>query len=157
PALMRHVELVNKTEGMFGANVGDLQNNWVGRLSHLWGGQETSKTTAWRMTEWLVNSVQWLYLVKGNHDNWTGVGDPLDWMMRAQPGVLDADGVRLNLQFPNGKQVRINARHDFRGHSMWNPAHGPAKAVHMGWRDHILSCGHLHISGYQLLKDPASG
>jgi len=40
---------------------------------------------------------------------------------------------------------------------MWNTAHGPAKAVQMGWRDHILTCGHKHISGYQVLKDPATG
>lgn len=157
PLLRRHLEVVKATEGMFGANVGDLQNNWVGRLSHLWGEQETSKRTAWRLTEWLVRSVQWLYLVGGNHDAWSGAGDPLKWMTQDQAGIFDYDGVRLNLCFPNGKQVRINARHDFRGHSMWNPTHGPAKAAMMGWRDHILTCGHKHESGYQLLKDPASG
>ena len=27
----------------------------------------------------------------------------------------------------------------------------------MGWKDHILTCGHIHVSGYQVLKDPASG
>ena len=26
-----------------------------------------------------------------------------------------------------------------------------------GWRDHILTAGHTHVSGYQVLKDPASG
>lgn len=157
PALMRHVEIVNRTEGMFGANVGDLQNNWVGRLAHLWGQQETSKRTAWRLTEWLVGSVQWLYLVGGNHDAWSGEGDPLKWMMRDQAGVFDYDGIRLNLCFPNGKQVRINARHDFAGHSMWNPTHGPLKAAMMGWRDHVLTCGHTHTSGSQPVKDPMTG
>ena len=39
----------------------------------------------------------------------------------------------------------------------WNTAHGPAKAARIGWRDHILSCGHTHVSGYQVLKDPSSG
>ena len=157
PSLRRHIEIVNKTEGMLGANVGDLQNNWVGRLAHLWGEQETSKKTAWRLAEWLVRSVPWLYLIGGNHDAWSGAGDPLKWIMREQVGVFDYDGVRLNLRFPNGKQIRVNARHDFRGHSMWNPTHGPLKAAMMGWRDHILSCGHTHVSGYQLTKDPSSG
>lgn len=157
PALRRHIEIVNTTPGMFGANVGDLQNNWIGRLSHLYGQQETSKRTAWRLTEWLVRSVDWLYLIGGNHDAWSGAGDPLLWITRDQTGVFEYDGVRLNLKFPNGKQVRVNARHDFRGHSMWNPTHGPLKAAMMGWRDHILSCGHTHVSGYQLTKDPSSG
>ena len=88
---------------------------------------------------------------------WTGAGDPLQWMMRAQGGVLEAHGARLNLVFPNGREVRVNARHDFTGHSMWNTAHGPAKAAQSGWRDHILTCGHKHTSGYQVLKDPSTG
>lgn len=78
-------------------------------------------------------------------------------MLRHQQGVYEYHGARLNLNFPNGKQVRINARHDFRGHSMWNPSHGVAKAAQMGWRDHILTCGHKHVSGYQPLKCPATG
>lgn len=157
PALRRHIKLVNDTDGLFGANVGDMQNNWVGRLSHLWGAQETSKRQAWRLTEWLVRSVDWLYLIGGNHDAWSGEGDPLHWITRDQSGVFDYSGVRLDLIFPNQKRVRINARHDFRGHSMWNTTHGPLKAAMMGWRDHILTCGHKHESGYQMTKDPASG
>lgn len=157
PALRHHVDIVNSTPGLFGANVGDLQNNWVGRLSHLWGEQETSKRQAWRLTEWLVRSVDWLYLVGGNHDAWSGSGDPLQWMMREQAGVFQYHGVRLELVFPNGKRVRINARHDFSGHSMWNPVHGPMKAAMMGWRDHILTCGHKHTSGQIPVKDPMTG
>ena len=45
----------------------------------------------------------------------------------------------------------------FKGNSMWNTAHGVSKAAQMGWKDHILTCGHTHVSGYQVLKDPASG
>jgi hypothetical protein len=159
--LQTHVGVVNKTEGMFGANVGDLQNAWIGRLAHLFGEQSTSRAEAWQLTEWLVTSVNWLYLVGGNHDIWAGAGqgagDPVEWMTKKQTGVYEAHGARLSLKFPNSKAVRINCRHDFSGHSMWNTAHGPAKAIQMGWRDHILTCGHKHTSGYQVLKDPASG
>lgn len=149
---------VAKTKGMFGANLGDLQNNWVGRLSHLWSQQSTSAKEAWKLTEWHINALPWLYLVGGNHDAWSGSGDPLDWIMRQQPGVFGYNGTRLNLKFPNGKQIRINARHDFTGHSMWNPNHGPMKAAQGGWRDHILTCGHKHVSFMSgPLKDPATG
>jgi hypothetical protein len=149
--------LINKTDGMFAGNLGDIQNNWIGRLSFLYGQQSTSAKESWRLTEHFVNSVEWLYLIAGNHDVWSGDGDPLDFIMRDHKGVYEKWGARLNLRFPNKKQIRINARHYFKGHSMWNTAHGVSKAAQMGWKDHILTCGHTHISGYQVLKDPASG
>lgn len=152
-----HLNIVKNTPGLFGANVGDMQNNWVGRLARLYGDQSTSHSEAWKLTEWMMKYINWLYLIKGNHDLWTGAGDPLDFMREGQTGVMDAWGARLNLRFPNGKEVRINARHDFAGHSMWNTAHGVSKAVQMGWRDHILTCGHKHVSGYVVLKDPSTG
>lgn len=153
----RHVALINKTGGLFGANVGDLQNNWVGRLARLYGQQSTSAAEAWVLVEWLVKSVPWLYLIGGNHDAWSGAGDPLKWIARDNQGVMEYWGARLNLQFPNGRGIRVNARHDFQGHSQWNAAHGVGKAVQMGWRDHILTCGHKHTSGLMHLKCPATG
>ena len=157
-ALERDVNVVNKTEGLFAANLGDMQNNWIGRLAHLWAQQSTTARQAWQLTEWLVKSCQWLYIVGGNHDAWSGNGDPLEWIMRDQPGVLEAWGVRVGLTFPNGRTIRVNARHDFAGHSMWNPAHGPMKAAQAGWRDHILTCGHKHTSFIAgPLKDPSTG
>jgi len=149
--------LVNKTEGLFGGNLGDIQNNWIGRLQALYGQQSTSAKESWRLTEHFVNQVEWLYLVAGNHDVWSGDGDPLEFIMREHSGVYEQWGARLNLVFPNGKEIRVNARHMFKGNSMWNTAHGVAKAAQMGWKDHILTCGHTHVSGYQVLKDAASG
>lgn len=153
----QHVRIVNQTPGLFGANVGDNQNNWVGRLARLYGEQSTSAAEAWVLTEWLVSSVNWLYILGGNHDAWSGAGDPLKWVLRGQQGVYQNYGARLNLQFPNKKQVRINARHDFHGHSMWNEVHGPKKAAKMGWRDHLLTCGHKHTSGVAVDKCPSTG
>tara|TARA_B100000959_G_scaffold146425_1_gene153746 strand:- start:292 stop:1347 length:1056 start_codon:yes stop_codon:yes gene_type:complete len=155
--LLKHADLVRKTDGMFGGNVGDVQNNWVGRLARLYGEQSTTAKESWRLTEYFLGAVEWLYLVGGNHDCWTGSGDPIEWIMGRQSGVFNNHGVRLNLVFPNKKEVRINARHDFVGRSIWNTAHGVSRAVQMGWRDHVLSAGHTHVSGYQVLKCPATG
>lgn len=156
--LEKDLKITRTTEGLFGANLGDMQNNWIGRLSRLWAEQSTSANQAWKLVEWLVTSVDWMYIVGGNHDTWSGAGDPVKWMMKSQSGVYEAHGCRVGLEFPNGKQVRINARHDFRGHSMWNPAHGPMKAIQGGWRDHILTCGHKHVSFIGgPMKDPSSG
>ncbi len=152
----RHIALIKKTEGLFGASVGDYTNNWVGRLARLYADQSTSAKEAWVLAEWFIQSVPWLYLVGGNHDAWSGAGDPLEWISTQANVLYEAHGVRLSLKSPNGHEVRVNARHDFKGHSMWNTAHGVAKAVQLGWRDHILTCGHLHTSGYQVLRDPAT-
>jgi hypothetical protein len=155
--LQKHVDIVTKTDGLFAGNVGDYSNNWVGRLARLYGQQSLSAAEAWVLVEWLVRSLPWLYLVGGNHDLWSGAGDPIQWMAKQARVQYQANGMRLGLTFPNGRTIRVNARHDFSGHSQWNTAHGPAKAAQMGWRDHILTCGHKHTSGYQVLRDPASG
>jgi hypothetical protein len=155
--LQKHVDIVTKTDGLFAGNVGDYSNNWVGRLARLYGQQSLSAAEAWVLVEWLVRSLPWLYLVGGNHDLWSGAGDPIQWMAKQARVQYQANGMRLGLTFPNKRVIRVNARHDFSGHSQWNTAHGPAKAAQMGWRDHILTCGHKHTSGYQVLRDPASG
>lgn len=153
-----HLNIIDTTPGLWGANVGDLQNAWIGRLARLWAEQSTSAQEAWQLVEWYVTKLDPIYLVGGNHDAWVGHGDPLQWIVRHQIGVYEAAGVRLALKFPNKKEVRINARHDFAGHSMWNPNHGLMRAVQMGWRDHLLTAGHKHqafISGP--MKAPADG
>ncbi len=155
--LEAHTKIIKTTHALFGANVGDITNNWVGRLARLYGEQSTSARDAWQLADWLVHTIPWMYIVGGNHDVWSGEGDPLKWITHQANVLYQWHGVRLNLMTPNGRSFRVNARHDFKGHSMWNVTHGPAKAVQMGWRDHVLTCGHKHESGYQILKDPASG
>jgi hypothetical protein len=155
--IIRYMDVLNETDGMYCGNLGDIQNNWIGRLATLYGQQSTSAKESWKLTEYFVNKVNWLYLVAGNHDVWSGDGDPLEFIMRDHKGLYERWGARMNLVFPNGKEIRVNARHTWKGNSMWNSAHGVAKAAQMGWKDHILTCGHTHVAGYQVVKDPASG
>jgi hypothetical protein len=155
--LQRHVEIINKTDGLFAGNVGDFSNNWVGRLARLYGQQSMSAAEAWVLVEWLIHSTRWLYLLGGNHDLWSGAGDPIKWMAKQARVSYESNGMRLGLTFPNGRVIRINARHDFSGRSQYNTAFGVAKAAMWGWRDHILTAGHTHVSGYQVVRDPASG
>lgn len=155
--LRSHVNIINKTEGMFAGNAGDFSNNWIGRLAHLYGQQSLSAAEAWVLVEWLVQSVHWLYLIGGNHDLWSGDGDPIKWMAKQARVTYESNGMRLGLTFPNGRVIRVNARHDFQGRSQYDTAFGPAKAARFGWRDHILIAGHTHQSGYHPLRDPASG
>ena len=156
-ALERHTDLCNRTEGLFACNVGDTTNNWVGRLARLYGEQATSASQAWRLAEWFIDRCNWLYMIGGNHDMWSGSGDPIKWIAKQQSTLYKSSEARIALKFPNGREVRVNARHDHAGSSIWNPAHGPMKAAMLGTRDHIYVAGHKHESAYSVLKDPISG
>lgn len=158
-ALEEHAAIVRSTPGLFAATVGDMTNNWIGRLARLYAEQSTSAKQAWRICEWFVeqNRGHWLYLVGGNHDGWSGAGDPLQWITRQNDALYRASECRMQLNFPGGRAVRVNCRHDFQGHSQWNPAHGPMKALALGVRDHLATCGHKHESAYSVLKDPTEG
>ena len=152
PTLTRHLQLIDATEGLFAANVGDLSNNWVGRLARLYASQGTTAADAIRMVEWFVARVRWLYLVGGNHDCWSGAADPVKWFAAQAGAAYQWHGMRLELQASSGPPVRVNARHDFQGTSQWNGAHAPAKAARMGWaRDHIYTCGHRHSAAHNTL------
>ena len=155
--LEQHVALVKRTPALFAANVGDTTNNWVGRLAHLYGQQGTTAEEAWMLAEWLFTAIPWLYAIAGNHDAWSGAGDPLKWIAKQRDTLYQSSEARLAMNFPNGRSVRINARHDFAGSSQYNPAHGPMKAAIFGVRDHVNIAGHRHESGYGVLKDPTSG
>lgn len=157
--LQKHVRLVQETEGLYCANVGDTRNNWVGRLARLYGQQSTSAKQALTLAKWFVGILEpaWLYMIGGNHDAWSGDDDPMEWIAGQHNALYEPSEARLGLQFPNGRKVIINARHDFAGSSQWNPTHGPMKAAQLGLRDDILICGHKHQSGYSPLKDPDTG
>lgn len=156
-ALERHTDICRLNEGMFAANVGDTTNNWTGRLARLYGEQSTSASQAWKLAEWFIRRCDWLYMIAGNHDAWSGSGDPIKWIARQQGSLYKSSEARLELNFPCGRKVRVNARHDFAGSSLWNPAHGPMKAAMLGTRDHIYVAGHKHESAYSVLKDPQNG
>lgn len=154
-ALRRNSELTMTTEGLFAASVGDTTNNWVGRLARLYANQSTTANEAWLLSEWFVQNNKWLFLVAGNHDAWSGAGDPIKWICRERNAVYQSSEVRMELTFPQGDPVTINCRHDFQGHSMWNPAHGAGKAAQMGPMDDIFVNGHRHVNGYMMIKQPS--
>jgi len=155
-AIERDLKTVRESEGFLATSLGDHTNNWVGRLAKLYSEQTTSAAEGWALTEWFVRQADWLFLLGGNHDCWSGSGDPIKWMVNLSEcqGIYEPVSCRLNLAFPNKKNVVINSRHDFRGNSQWNPAHAVMKAAQLGFHDHVLVCGHKHQSGYGVVKDP---
>lgn len=155
--LERHAELTREVDGLYGVNLGDTTNNWVGRLARLYAEQGTTASEAWVLAEYWLRSVDWLFMVGGNHDAWSGSGDPINWISKSMQVHYAADAVRARLKFPNGEDFTIHARHTFPGHSQWNTTHGVAKAAKFGDDADILIAGHKHVSGYQVVKHPLSG
>lgn len=156
-AMLREHSDLTKQEGVWGANVGDTTNNWVGRLARLYANQATSAEQAWKLAEWFIARTRWIYMIGGNHDAWSGAADPIKWIARQSDTLYKPSECRVQLRFPSGRNVVVNARHDFAGSSQWNPAHAQMKAAQMGYRDHIMISGHKHTSGYGIIKDPQGG
>ena len=160
--LKSHSELVMATDGLFACSVGDLANNWVGRLARLYGNQSTTAREAWALVEWWLNFLgpKLLAISAGNHDCWArnvhGL-DPVDWVTRQHGTVYQTNGARLGLTTPSGEVFTVNMRHDFSGRSQFNAAHGPTRAAIFGFKDDLLISGHTHSTGLNVVKDPATG
>ncbi len=157
-SILQHLELVNSTEGLYSINIGDIQNNWARRtkLEGLWAKQSTTDEEAWQLTEWLCHATNWILIVAGNHDMWSGTGDPLKWIMRPLKTTYANHSQRVRLILPKHK-VRCNFAHNFQGNSIYNTAHSVVKHAIFHARDHLLCCGHKHISGYMPVKDANEG
>ena len=132
--------------------IGDYTNNWVGRLQALYANQSTTITDAHILIEWFFAELPWLLAIGGNHDHWSGKLDKAASAARSLNILYAMHGQRIALDLPSGKEVRINARHDHKGHSQFHPTHGVIKTAFFGERDHINVAGHIHRDGYLTQK-----
>jgi len=155
PLLKKHAEIIAETAGMYSVPLGDFTNNWIGRLSSkVYPNQSTTVKQAWALAEWLIDKINPLIMVGGNHDMWSkdkiGI-DPLDWLAGNRI-KLDWQA-KFQLKFKNDTVVKIWAAHDFKGNSMWNPLHGPMKKEQLsGSVADIYAAGDKHnwiITNYE--------
>lgn len=143
PLLRRDCEIMS-CPGIYAINIGDVNNNWAGRLTHLYANQETSKKTAWKLSKWLLrdSGIRWLAWLDGNHGAW-GDGSQIAREMNIAHIPMSDWQAQLKLVFKDW-ECRIWAAHDFAGHSMWNTLHASQKAAHMKDWAHIYASGHKH-------------
>ena len=151
-ALHDHIKLLSEP-GVLITCIGDMQDNWIGRLGKLYANSSSLASEGWKASEWLLSQGQWLAVVGGNHDAWSHVPglDPLQWLCK-QNGVkcYDPDELRLYLQWrdrPDLEALVIKLRHDFRGRSWFHPTHGPHKEALLDGEAHIFAAGHIHQWG----------
>ena len=145
PLFKRDIGILEKTQGLHAVNIGDLADNWVGRLMRLYADQEMSKKQAWKLAKHVLRDakISWLCHILGNHDSWND--GPLLIKANARPTVPVEDWqARFQVVFPNGKRVKVHVAHDFPGTSIWNKMHGPQKASMMLEEADIYACGHKH-------------
>jgi len=144
-----HLKLAASRSAYIAAgNIGDVRDNWIGRLSRLLSHQTITGSESWKLAQWVFRDagVNWTWLIRGNHDLWSGDNDPLDWISEgADVGIDQPHGVRLGFEHPNGTVTRMNARHDFPGNSIFNPLHALKREMLHGYRDHITIAGHRHM------------
>lgn len=152
--LAAHRQIAANHPYILAASVGDYANNWIGRLGVLYGEQQVTAKESWKLVEWLVKDINWLFLISGNHDLWAGSGDPIDWIARQQGSIYEPHGVRIELQHPNNSCTRIHARHDFPGTSIYSQLHGPRREAIMGFRDDLIICGHKHTGAAETFVTP---
>ena len=110
PLLRRDIKVLEDTPGMYAVNIGDLTDNWVGRLVRLYADQEMSKKQAWKLAKYLMrdSGIKWLCHLLGNHDAWND--GPYLIKANAQPMVPVEDWQsRFQIAFPNGQKVRVHA------------------------------------------------
>ncbi len=164
PLLLRDINLVRETPGVFGIGMGDYTNNWAGRLAQkVYPHQETTRNQSWQLAEWFFGSgkeharIPWLILIKGNHDLWSGPGrdDPLTWMEHGAAPLEDWQA-RFVVQSPNGHETKIWTAHNFPGTSIYNPLHGPMRKGKFGGGGmaSLYICGHQHHWGLFQVEDP---
>jgi len=152
------LDAISSAPYMMGLNIGDVTNNWVGRLERKYADQIATRRHALKLLEWVLGGDRnWLATVLGNHDLWNKGGEYINLLMQGSNGVTEAHGARMGITFPCGAVIRLHARHDFPGQSQHNPTHALRRELEFGYRDHILVAGHRHIDGYQVVANNAEG
>lgn len=147
--LFRHVDLFDgSTEGLFAGCIGDVFNNWQGRLARLWADQSTSAAEARAIVSEFLNRIRWLFYIHGNHDAWAGGNNLINEILGSNAAIRKDARVRLGLKFPNGRTCKIYGAHHFPGKSMWSEAYGAAKKAQLDGTHNIYVSGHIHTSGY---------
>lgn len=156
--LIHDIEIVNSTEHMTAGNVGDTINNWVGKLMGKYKQQGSTEDEAFRLGKWLFEEVDWDYIILGNHDHWNQGGHLFREFSAGAHVLAFADHeARIEYQMPSGENFRLDIRHDFKGHSMWNNVHGPMKRAKIRpWAD-LYVCGHKHTWGVHVDEQETRG
>lgn len=159
PQLLSDTALMRETDGVYGVNIGDTTNNWIGRLTRLFGEQETSQSSARQLAEWFLvkSGIRWAAVIIGNHDEWNEGGEIISRMVKNATVEIPVHdwAAKLEFVFPNNATCRVNLAHDFKGRSIYSTTHGPLReAIWFQDGADIAVAGHIHFGGLQQVELP---
>jgi hypothetical protein len=145
PLLRRDVEIMATTPGIGAVNIGDTTNNWGGRLIQLYAEEDISRSTERKLARWFLEEakIPWLVWLHGNHDTMhSEFSTYLKAINVRQVPMLDWQA-QFKLVFPSAT-VRVDASHNHKGSSIYNPLHGQKRASLWGEDADIFVAGHHH-------------
>lgn len=159
PLLMRDVELLGVTPGIHAVNIGDTIDGWGGFLLKLYAESNVSKQTERILARWFLQDagIPWLLWLLGNHDSMDGeFATYLKTLNAEQLPMLDWQA-KFELKFPNGKTCRVDASHNHKGTSIYNPLHGQKRASLWGEDADIFVSGHHHVAAISQEETESGG
>ena len=144
PLLEQHVEIANRPN-VYGINIGDSTNNWVGGLVRKYADQEISTQNERRLIKWLMTEagITWLCWLLGNHDTWNE-GEAIHRLIGGDTTPIIDWNAQFKLVHPNGTVCKIDASHGRKGNSQWNELHGTLKDAKMSEPADVFITGHTH-------------
>lgn len=150
-AIRNDAMIIKETDGMYAGFHGDGVDNFIiGKLNALERNQDMTLDSEWQLFEsWLeMLAGKLLYVVSGNHDNWTIKTSGFDRVRNALKGTLllyDTDEVIFDLD-TGVKTWRVKVRHKWKGNSIFNPTHGIEVSWQRGGHNFDIGIGgHTHI------------
>lgn len=150
------IEPLNRGAGVYGFALGDWTDNWVGFLKMLYKDSENTEHDALVLLDHYLEQTapDLIGSVSGNHDEWSAY---LNRRMEHLEVLHRQHGILMEIVTPSREYpITLCARHRWKGHSSWNPAHGALKGATI-YRDHIILGGDYHVSGEGIHKDAKTG
>lgn len=138
-----------KAAGFRCIQMGDVLDNFhaTGKLAAIQAENCVSVAEGLGLARWFIRDcgVKWDGHLLGNHDSWLkSPGFELMNGWAREAGTRFYDWAH-NFEYAwNGGSFKVTAAHDFKGHSIYNPLHGPMKrALEDGWAD-LYVAAHRH-------------
>lgn len=146
-----HVQLLKERPNVLALPIGDLHNNWVGRLNRLHAKSNMSEDRAYEAIRWFLteSGLNIPVALMGNHDEWNNGSRIVREICNPKTTTIIADWrARFILRSPCGRTLTVDAAHDHKGHSQYNALHAQKKAALNGPKAHLFCAGHRHTPGY---------
>lgn len=154
-ALLRDVELIQKTEGLYGALGGDYINNFILGGKKIKNHEVLPVEFAWELTADLFKRLNdsLVMILLGNHDAWSDVAAEVDVLGEIvnKIGVpYGKHGTNVNISFPSGQDYKIRLRHKYQFNSNQNLLNSVKQMYRFDEDFDIGVLHHLHTPGIEM-------